>query len=446
MFQDVFSRLYSKRLAGELKTMCSQNRSPCARWSGATASLAASSAWLSRVGRVSSCTVVWLSRTVRGVARSVDWRLTHRAPVGWARSGCHTWLVCRAHSGSSWELVGRLVVRRATWTSDWAGVATHAAWSASRWNLVAGAAARVGWRRCTHSRIGGARGRVAGSAASHGSSCWTRGRGWCINRGSSIRMRVRKSGVIYTRIGGMHLGKPWREGLLGIFATRVDGGGSVPLICWGEEDRRAAVVRALYLQRVRFVLLLVPVTDIICVFEHVGVHHQVEAAGAVRCQLTHDDVFSHSTKWVDFCMKGRLKQDFHSLLERALPERSRVYSVDTMPRDWCEDAPRGHDVAKRRAMTIVDVDAVGTQNRPELVEQALPRGLHAEDSQDLAHRVGPCTGVIDLLDRQDLLQGDAICLNYPVVGRVRWRLLASLRIILFLCRPRSVLCIFSSHI
>jgi hypothetical protein len=66
-------------------------------------------------------------------------------------------------------------------------------------------------------------------------------------------------------------------------------------------------------------------------------------------------------------------------------------------------------------MAIVYVDAIGIQNEPELMDQALPRGLHTEDLQDLAHRVGRCTGVIDLLNRHDLLQRNTICLNYPVL-------------------------------
>jgi len=67
-------------------------------------------------------------------------------------------------------------------------------------------------------------------------------------------------------------------------------------------------------------------SDIFCamvvvrLFQHVGIHHQIEGAGAVRSQLAHDNVLSHAAQRVNFSMEGSLEQDLDGLLERALSQ------------------------------------------------------------------------------------------------------------------------------
>lgn len=98
--------------------------------------------------------------------------------------------------------------------------------------------------------------------------------------------------------------------------------------------------------------------------QHLGVHHQVEGAGAVRSQLTQDDILSHSTERIYLCVEGSREQDLDRFLERALSEGAGVDSVDTMPRDGREDAPGGHDVAEGGQVTIVDIDIICAKHEP----------------------------------------------------------------------------------
>lgn len=135
-----------------------------------------SSWWISRI----SSTVVRLSRTVRGVAWSVDWRLTHRGPVAWAHSAWDTWLVCRGRSARSRQVVG-LAVRCVGCASSCPGIGTDTACSTSRWALVAGAAALVGRSSCLNSSIGRTRRRVVSLSRGHCEASLMRGRTSTIN-------------------------------------------------------------------------------------------------------------------------------------------------------------------------------------------------------------------------------------------------------------------------
>ena len=81
-------------------------------------------------------------------------------------------------------------------------------------------------------------------------------------------------------------------------------------------------------------------------------------------------------------------------------------------------------------MAIVDVDAVAVEDEPELIDEALSRGLDSQDVLDLIAIVGLRALVIDFVNGENSAQAHSICLDDPVV--VGLHELASLLVVLAL--------------
>lgn len=157
---------------------------------------------------------------------------------------------------------------------------------------------------------------------------------------------------------------------------------------------------------------------------HVRVGHDIEGARAVRRQLPHDDVFSHSAQRINFSVERGLEENLDRLFEGALPQSTRIYSVDAMPRDGSQHAAVRHDVAEGTEMTIIDVDVVRAEDNSQLTDEAEPGGLDSENGKGFPNRVGGRARSVHFVLPENLLECHAIRLDEEAADRVRFSTLS----------------------
>ena len=107
------------------------------------------------------------------------------------------------------------------------------------------------------------------------------------------------------------------------------------------------------------------------------VKHQVEAAGADLGQLSEHDVLGDALHRIDFAVTGSLEQNVYGLLEGALHETAHLLTIDAVARDGHEIAFRGHHVAEKCQMAVVDVGAVERDDAVHLFLDGLAARLDA---------------------------------------------------------------------
>jgi len=78
--------------------------------------------------------------------------------------------------------------------------------------------------------------------------------------------------------------------------------------------------------------------------------------------------------------KCSLEKNFNSLFKRALPKRTTVHPIYTVPGNRCQDSSLSHHINQRRQMSVIYINLVRPQNSSKLTNQAHSGGF---DTQNL---------------------------------------------------------------